>query len=62
MKLNTGAVGRVIQTNGANPLRPKIEIIVDAQKRRVEVPRTLDLREQPVLYVVDAVEEANLNA
>ena len=62
VKLNTGAVGRVIQTNGANPLRPKIEIIVDAQKRRVEVPRTLDLREQPVLYVVDAVEEANLNA
>jgi hypothetical protein len=52
----------VIQTNGANPLRPKIEIIVDAQNRRVEVPRTLDLREQPVLYVVDAVEEANLNA
>ncbi len=61
VKLNTGAIGRVIQTNGANPLRPKIEIIVDAQNRRVQDPRTLDLREQPVLYVVDAVQEANLN-
>lgn len=60
VKLNTGAIGRVIQTNVANPLRPKIEIVLDAQNRQMRVPRTLDLRQQPVLYVVEAVKQANL--
>lgn len=62
VKLNSGAVGRVIQTYEEQPLRPKIEIIVDAQNRRVKVPRTVDLREQQVLYIADALTEENLNA
>lgn len=62
VKLNSGAVGRVIQTHEEQPLRPKIEIIVDAQKKRVKVPRTIDLREQQVLYISDALTEDNLNA
>ena len=62
VKLNSGAVGRVIQTYQEQPLRPKIEIIVDAQNKRVKVPRTIDLREQQVLYIADALTEENLNA
>jgi HD-GYP domain-containing protein (c-di-GMP phosphodiesterase class II) len=62
VKLNSGAVGRVIQTYHEQPLRPKIEIIVDAQNKRVKVPRTIDLREQQVLYIADALTEENLNA
>jgi HD-GYP domain-containing protein (c-di-GMP phosphodiesterase class II) len=62
VKLNSGAVGRVIQTHKEQPLRPKIEIIVDAQKKRVKVPRTIDLREQQVLYIEDALTEENLKA
>jgi HD-GYP domain-containing protein (c-di-GMP phosphodiesterase class II) len=62
VKLNSGAVGRVIQTYEEQPLRPKIEIIVDAQNKRVRVPRTVDLREQQVLYIADALTEENLNA
>ena len=62
VKLNSGAVGRVIQTYEEQPLRPKIEIIVDAQNKRVKVPRTVDLREQQVLYIADALTEENLNA
>jgi HD-GYP domain-containing protein (c-di-GMP phosphodiesterase class II) len=61
VKLNSGAVGRVIQTYEEQPLRPKIEIIVDAQNKRVKVPRTVDLREQQVLYIADALTEENLN-
>ena len=61
VKLNSGAIGRVIETHEIQPLRPRIEIIVDAQKRRIQVPRKLDLREQPVLYVVEAVTEENLD-
>jgi hypothetical protein len=62
VKLNSGAIGRVIQTYEEQPLRPNIEIIVDAQERRVKVLRTIDLREQQVLYIVDALTEENLNA
>lgn len=62
VKLNSGAIGRVIQTYEEQPLRPNIEIIVDSQDRRVRVPRTIDLREQQVLYIVDALTEENLNA
>ena len=62
VKLNSGAIGRVIQTYEEQPLRPKVEIIVDAQNRRVKVPRTIDLREQQVLYIADALTEENLNA
>ena len=61
VKLNSGAIGRVIETHEIQPLRPRIEIIVDAQKRRMQVPRNLDLRDQPVLYVVEAVADENLD-
>jgi HD-GYP domain-containing protein (c-di-GMP phosphodiesterase class II) len=57
VKLNSGAIGRVIQTFDDHPMRPRIEIIVDAQKRRVSSPRIIDLREQPILHVVEAVVE-----
>jgi HD-GYP domain-containing protein (c-di-GMP phosphodiesterase class II) len=62
VKLNSGAIGRVIQTHEEQPLRPKIEIIVDAQNKRVKVPRTIDLREQQVLYIADALTKENLKA
>jgi HD-GYP domain-containing protein (c-di-GMP phosphodiesterase class II) len=61
VKLNSGAIGRVIQTYEEQPLRPKIEIIVDAQQRPVKVERTIDLREQQVLYIADALTEEDLN-
>jgi HD-GYP domain-containing protein (c-di-GMP phosphodiesterase class II) len=61
VKLNSGAIGRVIQTYREQPLRPKIEVIVDAKNRRVKTPRTIDLREQQVLYIEDAPTENNVN-
>jgi HD-GYP domain-containing protein (c-di-GMP phosphodiesterase class II) len=62
VQLNTGAIGRVIRTYMENPVRPKIEIVVDAQKRRVASPRVIDLREQPILHVVEAVEPESLSS
>jgi HD-GYP domain-containing protein (c-di-GMP phosphodiesterase class II) len=61
VQLNTGAIGRVIRTYIENPVRPKIEIVVDAQKRRVASPRVIDLREQPILHVVEAVAAESLS-
>jgi HD-GYP domain-containing protein (c-di-GMP phosphodiesterase class II) len=55
VKLNSGAVGKVVQTDPEHPFRPKVAVVVDGQNRRVLLPRVLDLREQHVLYVVEAV-------
>ena len=55
VKLNSGAAGKVVQTYPEHPFRPKVAVVVDAQSKRVLVPRVIDLREQHVLYVVDAV-------
>ena len=60
VKLNSGAIGKVVQTYGDQLLRPKVEIVVDAQKRLVLAPRTIDLKEQAILHVVDAVAEEEL--
>ncbi len=60
VKLNSGAIGKVIQTFADQPLRPKVEIVVDAQKRRVPAPRVIDLREQPILHVLEEVVDVNL--
>jgi HD-GYP domain-containing protein (c-di-GMP phosphodiesterase class II) len=55
VKLNSGAVGKVIETTEAQPLRPKVEIVLDAQGRPVPTPRIIDLAEQPVLHIVESV-------
>jgi HD-GYP domain-containing protein (c-di-GMP phosphodiesterase class II) len=60
VKLNSGAVGKVIQTYGDQVLRPKVEIVQDAQKKGVSLPRTIDLKDQALLHVVDAVAEHTL--
>jgi HD-GYP domain-containing protein (c-di-GMP phosphodiesterase class II) len=55
VKLNSGAVGRVIETREAQPLRPRVEIVMDAQEKPVLVSRIVDLAEQPILHIVESV-------
>jgi HD-GYP domain-containing protein (c-di-GMP phosphodiesterase class II) len=60
VKLNSGAVGKVVQTDGDQVLRPKVEIVLDAQEKGVPFPRTIDLKGQALLHVVDVVSEESL--
>jgi HD-GYP domain-containing protein (c-di-GMP phosphodiesterase class II) len=55
VKLNSGAIGKVTETHPEYPFRPTVDVVLDAQKRRVPVRRVIDLREQQALCVVDAV-------
>lgn len=57
VKLNSGTVGRVIQTDDANPLRPTIQVIRNAHGHPVQDRREICLREHPLLYVTDVVYE-----
>ncbi|MDA0748183.1 MAG: HD domain-containing protein [bacterium] len=62
VQLNSGAIGTVVQTDEAYPLRPSIRILFDAQGRRVDDDRVINLREYPILHISDAIYEDDLAA
>ncbi|MCZ6632716.1 MAG: HD domain-containing protein [bacterium] len=60
IKLNSGAIGRVIETDSDSPLRPVIEIEFDPEGRPVHEKRRILLREHPVLHITDTVDPEDL--
>ena len=61
VKLNSGAVGRVIGANKLYPTRPLIEVLVDPQGQKMPAPKPLNLESEPMLTIVDpAIEESVL--
>ena len=60
VKLNSGAIGMVVETDEAYPLRPAIRILYDAQGRQVSEERDIQLREYPILHITDAVLKEDL--
>lgn len=60
VKLNSNAIGRVIQTYRDQPMRPKLQIVYDSQRKRVLTERFINLPEHSLLYITDAVSEEDL--
>ena len=63
VELNTGEVGIVVEQNRVRRLRPKVMLVLDAQKRPVSGCRTVDLRkcssdqrEQDAYWIVSGYE------
>jgi len=57
VKLNSDAIGKVIETYPDQPLRPKIQILYDSQKRKVLTEKIVALPEDPLLHIVDSINE-----
>ena len=57
VRLNSDAIGKVIETYPDQPLRPKIQILYDSQKRKVLTEKIVALPEDPLLHIVDSVSE-----
>jgi len=57
VRLNSNAIGRVIETYPDQPMRPKIRIVYDSQNRKVLTERIINLQENPLLFIVDSVNE-----
>lgn len=55
VKLNSGIVGRVVDTDIDSPLRPAIQIMFDIEGRPVHDNREIRLREHPILHITDTV-------
>lgn len=60
VRLNSEAIGKVIETYPDQPMRPRLQIVYDSQKRRVLAERIINLPENPLLYITDSVSEEDL--
>ena len=54
VRLNTGEMARIAATNPAFPLRPVVEILMDARGERVEPSRRIDLSANTLLYITES--------
>ncbi|MDP7371539.1 MAG: hypothetical protein QF919_13770, partial [Nitrospinota bacterium] len=60
VRLNLNAIGRVTETIPGQPLWPVVQLIFDADGNEIGEDRFISLREFPLLYIVDEVEESEL--
>ena len=60
VRLNSNAIGKVIETYADQPMRPKLQIIFDSQRRKVLTERIVALPENPLLNIVDSVPESEI--
>jgi hypothetical protein len=58
--LNSNAIGKVIETYADQPMRPKLQIVFDSQRRKVLTKRIVALPENPLLNIVDSVPESEI--
>lgn len=55
VRLNSGAIGLVVKTFEAQPLRPAVAVICDSQGNLLDSPKIVDLREMPILHIAGAI-------
>ena len=60
VQISSGEIGRVIATDPGNILRPRVELVWDADWKRIEGASTLDLATRPELTVARALLDSEL--
>lgn len=60
VELNTGEIGKVLDTNFDFPLRPVINVVVDKDLKKLEQAKTVNLLHSPSLYIKKVVEHISL--
>jgi len=60
VKLNNGAIGRVIHTNRSLPLKPLIKLLFDGRGKKTVADEFIDMATNSVLNVVDVIAEEDL--
>jgi HD-GYP domain-containing protein (c-di-GMP phosphodiesterase class II) len=60
VRLNSDAIGKVIETYPDQPLRPRIQIMYDSQKRKVLTEKIVALPEDPLLHIIDSISEKEI--
>ena len=60
VRLNSDAIGMVIETYPDQPMRPKIRIVYDSQNQKVLTDRIIDLPEDSLLHIVKSVTDEEI--
>jgi len=60
VRLNSNAIGKVIATYADQPMRPRLQILYDSQRRKVLTERIVDLPDNPLLNIVDSVPDSEI--
>ena len=53
--LNSKAIGQVVATHEAAPLRPVVRLLYDSQRKPVQGEKLVDLRSNQLLYITDTL-------
>ncbi len=56
VRLNSGAMGRVVATRPEHPLRPAVRILLNCEGERPREENVVDLTLEPLLFVTEAVQ------
>lgn len=62
VKLNNNMIGKVIETNENQPLRPKLEVWYDIKGNKMNEGKVMNLADSPLLYISDPLYEEELPA
>ena len=60
VRLNSDAIGKVIETYPDQPMRPKVRIEYDSQNQKVLTDRVVALPEDSLLHIVDSVTDEEI--
>jgi HD-GYP domain-containing protein (c-di-GMP phosphodiesterase class II) len=60
VRLNSDAIGKVIETYPDQPMRPKVRIVYDSQNQKVLTDRIVILPEDSLLHIVDSVTDEEI--
>ncbi|MBM3247908.1 MAG: HD-GYP domain-containing protein [Candidatus Omnitrophica bacterium] len=61
VQLSSGEIGIVVKTNSQSALRPIVKIFFDAQGKRVEQEKNIDLIKSPTIVIKKPIQEKDLN-
>ncbi len=60
VRLNSDAIGKVVETYPDQPMRPKVRVVFDSQRRKVLTERMITLAEEPLLNIVACVSQKEI--
>jgi len=61
VRLNSKEIGVVVKTDTLSPFRPTVEIIFDPSGHKPKTKRVINLKENPLLYIISLVSEEEIH-